>query len=155
MLRLSRDWQYRGMQALVLENGRVRVSVLPAVLVRPQGSGHLPDAGHLVPGLDVAPALHVQTGLCERPVDRGEQRGARFAQAVARAAFDQRFQDLAVNRPRIHPLAEIGQALVLSEKTARNHVSTILDKLGVENRVGAATYAIQHRLTDYLQDKNL
>jgi two-component system response regulator DevR len=50
---------------------------------------------------------------------------------------------------------DIAEALVLSEKTVRNHVSTILDKLGVENRVEAATYAVQHRLSNYLQDKNV
>jgi DNA-binding NarL/FixJ family response regulator len=50
---------------------------------------------------------------------------------------------------------EIAEVLVLSEKTVRNHVSTILDKLGVANRVEAATYAVQHRLSDTLEDKNL
>jgi two-component system response regulator DevR len=40
--------------------------------------------------------------------------------------------------------AEIAQALVLSDKTVRNHVSIILDKLNLHNRVEAATYAIKH-----------
>ncbi|MBL8156869.1 MAG: response regulator transcription factor [Anaerolineae bacterium] len=40
--------------------------------------------------------------------------------------------------------AEIADALVLSDKTIRNHISSILDKLHVTNRVEAATYAIKH-----------
>lgn len=40
--------------------------------------------------------------------------------------------------------AEIGAALSLSEKTVRNHVSTILSKLGLTNRIEAATYAVRH-----------
>ncbi len=40
--------------------------------------------------------------------------------------------------------AEIAQALVLSDKTVRNHVSIILDKLNLNNRVEAATYAVKH-----------
>jgi DNA-binding NarL/FixJ family response regulator len=50
---------------------------------------------------------------------------------------------------------DIAETLVLSEKTVRNHISTILDKLNVENRVEAATYAVQHRLSEYLQNKSL
>lgn len=45
--------------------------------------------------------------------------------------------------------AEIAAALVLSDKTVRNHISVILDKLQVNNRVEAATYAIQHDLRGY------
>lgn len=45
--------------------------------------------------------------------------------------------------------AEIAAALVLSDKTVRNHISVILDKLQVNNRVEAATYAIQHDLRSY------
>lgn len=42
--------------------------------------------------------------------------------------------------------AEIGQILVLSEKTVRNHVSTILEKLGMTNRIEAATYAVRNHI---------
>lgn len=49
--------------------------------------------------------------------------------------------------------AEIADAFILSEKTVRNHVSSILDKLGLVNRVEAATFAVQHRLQDYLNER--
>lgn len=42
--------------------------------------------------------------------------------------------------------AEIAEELVLSEKTVRNHVSVILSKLGVTNRIEAATYAVRHQI---------
>jgi DNA-binding NarL/FixJ family response regulator len=45
--------------------------------------------------------------------------------------------------------AEIAEALVLSDKTVRNHVSVILDKLQVNNRVEAATYAVAHDIGKY------
>lgn len=47
--------------------------------------------------------------------------------------------------------AEIGQALGLSEKTVRNHVSTILEKLHLSNRVELATYAVEHHIFDHQQ----
>jgi two-component system, NarL family, response regulator DevR len=46
--------------------------------------------------------------------------------------------------------AEIANILVLSEKTARNHVSTILSKIGLTNRIEAATYAVRHHIERYL-----
>ena len=45
--------------------------------------------------------------------------------------------------------AEIAQVLSLSEKTVGNHVSAILEKLGVANRIEAATYAVRHHLERY------
>ncbi len=42
--------------------------------------------------------------------------------------------------------AEIASALYLSEGTVRNHVSAILEKLGVSDRTQAAVIAIQHGL---------
>jgi DNA-binding NarL/FixJ family response regulator len=39
---------------------------------------------------------------------------------------------------------EIAESLNLSEKTVRNHVSAILHKLGVSNRIEAATLAIRY-----------
>jgi two-component system response regulator DevR len=41
---------------------------------------------------------------------------------------------------------KIAAALFVSEKTARNHVSHILEKLGLERRSEAAAFAVEHRL---------
>src|SRR5512143_2154385 len=42
--------------------------------------------------------------------------------------------------------AEIGRLLNLSEKTVSNHVSTMLEKLQLSNRIELATYAVEHNL---------
>jgi DNA-binding NarL/FixJ family response regulator len=47
--------------------------------------------------------------------------------------------------------AEIAEMLTLSEKTVRNHVSVILEKLGVVNRIEAATYAVRHDIKRLLR----
>ncbi len=41
---------------------------------------------------------------------------------------------------------QIADSLYLSEKTARNHVSHILEKLGFARRSEAAAYAVEHKL---------
>ena len=41
---------------------------------------------------------------------------------------------------------EIAETLIISDNTARNHVSRILDKLGLNRRSEAATFAAQHGL---------
>lgn len=41
---------------------------------------------------------------------------------------------------------EIATALVISEKTARNHVERTYAKIGVSNRIGASMYALQNGL---------
>ncbi len=43
---------------------------------------------------------------------------------------------------------EIAQVLVISEKTAKAHVSNILGKLGVEDRTQMAVYALKNNLLD-------
>ena len=43
---------------------------------------------------------------------------------------------------------EIASSLVISENTARNHVSHILDKLGLSRRSEAASFAAQHGFLD-------
>lgn len=46
---------------------------------------------------------------------------------------------------------EIAQSLNLSEKTARNYVSGILEKLQLTNRIELATYAIKHHLSERME----
>lgn len=43
-----------------------------------------------------------------------------------------------------HDNREIGERLFVSASTVKTHVSAILDKLGVENRVQAAVWAVRH-----------
>src|SRR5215213_9245473 len=45
-----------------------------------------------------------------------------------------------------HSNPEIAHTLFISQKTARNHVTNILTKLGVDSRTAAATFAIRHGL---------
>ncbi len=47
--------------------------------------------------------------------------------------------------------AEIAQALNLSEKTARNYVSTLLEKLQLSNRIELATYAVKYHLSERMK----
>ena len=47
--------------------------------------------------------------------------------------------------------AEIAHSLNLGEKTARNYVSVILEKLQLSNRIELATYAIKHHLSERMK----
>jgi DNA-binding NarL/FixJ family response regulator len=42
--------------------------------------------------------------------------------------------------------SEIATELVISTRTARNHVASILEKLQMQNRIQAAVYAVRHGL---------
>ncbi len=59
-----------------------------------------------------------------------------------------REMDVLVEVARGKSNAEIGAILNLSDKTVRNYVSNILAKLHLNNRVEAATYAVEHHLLD-------
>jgi DNA-binding NarL/FixJ family response regulator len=43
--------------------------------------------------------------------------------------------------------AEIGSALVISDRTVARHLTNIFHKIHVASRTQAARYAIEHRLT--------
>lgn len=43
---------------------------------------------------------------------------------------------------------DISESLVISEKTVKNHVSSVLRKLELQDRTQAAIFAIKHKLTD-------
>jgi two-component system response regulator DevR len=48
---------------------------------------------------------------------------------------------------------EIAEALTVTEKTVRNHVSNLLEKLDLRNRVELATYAVTHHIAAYLSSQ--
>ena len=80
--------------------------------------------------------------------------------AAERRADEDAFRDLSgremdvlAHLARGKTNAEIGVLLNLSEKTVRNYVSTMFDKLGLTNRIELATYAVEHHLFDRLESR--
>lgn len=75
-----------------------------------------------------------------------------------REQHDQAFQSLTDRELEVLGLvaagksnAQISEALYLSEKTVGHHVSAILGKLGVMNRIEAANYANEHHIQNLLR----
>jgi len=76
-----------------------------------------------------------------------------------REAHDFAFKDLTDREVEVLSLVaagnsnfQISEKLVLSEKTVSHHVSAILGKLGVANRIEAANFANEHHIQDLLQE---
>ncbi len=63
------------------------------------------------------------------------------------AALTEREREVLALVARGYTNRQIAETLVLSEKTARNHLSHILEKLGLSRRSEAAVYAVRHHLT--------
>ena len=78
------------------------------------------------------------------------RQGERGRQAAAFKDLSEREMEILVLVAKGKSNGEIARELVLAEKTVRNHVSTILSKLGLTNRIEAATYAVRHHIDDYL-----
>lgn len=62
--------------------------------------------------------------------------------------LSEREMDVLMEITRGRTNAEIGELLHLSDKTVRNYITTILDKLDLSNRVELATYATEHHIFD-------
>ena len=62
--------------------------------------------------------------------------------------LSEREMDVIVELARGRTNAEIGRSLNLSEKTVRNYVSNILEKLSLNNRIELTAYAIEHHIFD-------
>lgn len=74
----------------------------------------------------------------------------RDAEADAFRDLTARELDVLAEVARGHTNAEIGKSLNLSQKTVRNYVSTILEKLHFRNRIELAIYAVENNLQDHL-----
>jgi two-component system, NarL family, response regulator DevR len=63
-------------------------------------------------------------------------------------SLSQREMDVLVELARGRTNSQIGRLINLSEKTVRNYVTHILEKLSLNNRIELAAYAIEHHILD-------
>jgi DNA-binding NarL/FixJ family response regulator len=73
------------------------------------------------------------------------------AEAEVFRALSERELEVLAEVARGKTNAEIGRTLNLSEKTVRNYLSSVLEKLGLSNRIELATFAVEHQLFDWLR----
>jgi len=82
--------------------------------------------------------------IAAKVVERLRSTGADYARAVTiRAELSQREIEVLKLIANGKDNAEIARELVISPKTVKNHISSILAKLGIENRIQAAVYAVR------------
>jgi len=74
----------------------------------------------------------------------------RSTEADAFRELSDREMDVLAEVARAKTNAEIGVTLNLSEKTVRNYLSTMMEKLHLSNRVELAVYAVEHHLFEKL-----
>jgi two-component system NarL family response regulator len=102
--------------------------------------------GYLLKSTDSKPLLAtiraVHAGTYVLPADLA----ARLAQRRAMPELSARERDVLSLIVKGRSNKEIGAELGVAENTVKNHVKVILDKLGVADRTGAATTAIQRGL---------
>ncbi len=67
--------------------------------------------------------------------------------------LSERERDVLVEVARGKTNSDIGAVLHLSDKTVRNYITSILQKLQLTNRVELAAYAVQHNVFDLLKEE--
>ena len=87
---------------------------------------------HLDPAVARLLAQRMRARRDEEPVEPLTQREREVLAQLAKGASNK----------------EIAHDLLITERTARTHVSNILGKLGLASRTQAALYAVEHKLTD-------
>jgi DNA-binding NarL/FixJ family response regulator len=82
-----------------------------------------------------------------------------FVRSVEQKSEQERFKGLSPREMEVlagiahgRTNANIGRSLNLSEKTVRNYVSNILEKLCLTNRIELAAYAIEHHIFERMEE---
>jgi NarL family two-component system response regulator LiaR len=109
-------------------------------LIKDASVGEIAAAVRAAAGGEVPLSPRIGSGLVERLRSSGAAESGRHAELSEREL--EVLALIAAGRDN----AEIAATLVISPQTAKAHVSSILSKLCVENRVQAAVYAVRHGL---------
>ncbi|HJT57584.1 MAG TPA: response regulator transcription factor [Ktedonobacteraceae bacterium] len=88
----------------------------------------------------------VASGQSLLDASMAKQAMERMTQQAPGSELTEREREVLALIARGYTNKQIADALYVTEKTARNHVSHILDKLGLSRRSEAAAYAVEHKL---------
>jgi NarL family two-component system response regulator LiaR len=140
----------RGIKVIALSSFTEDDKVLPAIragatsyLLKDVSPDTLVDA--------IRAAHHGEARLHPEIIRKLMERVAQAAEGTSRAdvlPLTQREREVIRLVALGHSNREIAEALVISEKTAKAHVSNMLGKLGLEDRTQLAIYAIKNGLAD-------
>ncbi|HEY1297049.1 MAG TPA: alpha/beta fold hydrolase [Chloroflexota bacterium] len=115
-------------RAVPFRLGREVAALIPGATLAPlRGLVHLPYFG------DVAPLL--------------ERIGAFLGSGPA-AGLTRREREVVALIAQGRTNREIADKMVISERTAENHIQRVLNRLGLRSRTQIAAWAVEHRLTD-------
>jgi two-component system nitrate/nitrite response regulator NarL len=99
-------------------------------------------AGHAAASPEILTKLVQQLRQDEAPAPPARRRGE------TRRELSEREREILALIAQGASNRQIAQQLYLSENTVRTHLAHILEKLGLENRVQAAAYALRHGLVN-------
>jgi DNA-binding NarL/FixJ family response regulator len=138
------------------------------MLTSSERDGHLYEAvkigvaGYLLKSLDANELFELLDGVMKGEIAMTRSMAGHMLKAVAHRAVDSEKGEHALTERELFVLRlvasgasnlEIAQTLSISVNTVKSHLKNILDKLQLENRTQAATYAIKHGLVSTRGDK--
>ena len=107
-------------------------------------------SGYLLKNVNRAELLRsirlVATGQSLLDANATKQLMERLQTPTAGSELTEREREVLALVARGYTNKQIADALYVTEKTARNHVSHILEKLGLSRRSEAAVFAVEHKL---------
>jgi DNA-binding NarL/FixJ family response regulator len=137
------------------------------MLTSSERDGHLYEAvklgvaGYLLKSLDADELFDLLNGVVRGEIAMTRSMAGQMLKAVANRAVDNEKGEQALTERELFVLRlvasgasniEIAETLSISVNTVKSHLKNILDKLQLENRTQAATYAIKHGLVPSRDD---
>jgi DNA-binding NarL/FixJ family response regulator len=131
------------------------------MLTSSERDGHLYEAvqigiaGYLLKSLDAAELFDLLSGVVKGETAMTRAMASKLLKAVANRLADGEKGEQALTERELYVLrlvasgatnSEIAEKLSISINTVKSHLKNILEKLQLENRTQAATYALQHGL---------
>ena len=131
------------------------------MLTSSERDGHLYEAvqigvsGYLLKSLDADDLFSLLSGVVKGEIAMTRAMAGRLLKAVANRAVDNEKGEQALTERELFVLRlvangasnpEIAESLSISINTVKSHLKNILEKLQLQNRTQAATYALKHGL---------